>query len=278
MRLVIDTCCLKAEKLNQFLSLSTDHVAVLTDFTVAETFKGDGLLNAGQAWEVLSKFPKQIIILKPLEEIVSASVKRPCLANRFIAKAETRAAVNFSEVLKAARNGNPHILSQLEALTLRAERYMSMLRGEKDSLIRHLKYYDDIFSENERRLLRNGSSLPDKTSVKFIRIVQDSAQKMMCDFDPAFKPRNALHYADNFCFRYALVYNYYVMQFYQKGMRDRNVSEAGNDIVDIVNATLSTYFNGLMTNDALPNQLAGVVRFWLSEFGVRMPKLYSPTV
>jgi hypothetical protein len=278
MRLVIDTCCLKTERLNQFLSLSTDHIAVLTDFTVAEMFKGDALLNAGQAWEFLSKFPKQVIILKPLEQVVYASVKRPCLANRFIAKFESNGAAKFSRVLEEARNGNPYILAQLRARTRLAESYVSMFRGEKESLINHLQYYDEVFSEHERKLLRNDSALPDSTCDKFFRMVDNSAHKMMRTFDPAFKPRSALHHADNFCFRYALVYNYYVMRFYQQGMRDRKVSEAGNDIVDIVNATLSTYFNGLMTNDALPNKLAGAVRLWLSEYGAKLPKFYSPIV
>jgi hypothetical protein len=260
------------------LSFSTDHIAVLSDFTVAETFKSDALLNAGQAWEVLSKFPKQVIILKPLEQIVFASVKRPCLANRFISKFESSGATKFSKVLEGAREGDPYILSQLRVRTRLAERYVNMFRGEKEGLIKHLRYYDEVFSEHERKLLRNGSALSDSTCDKFFCMVDESGRRMMRNFDSAYRPRSALHHADNFCFRYALVYNYYVMRFYLQGMRDRKVSEAGNDIVDIVNATLSTYFNGLMTNDALPDQLAGAVRFWLREYGAKLPKLYSPIV
>lgn len=173
VRVGVDTCCLQHLDLQNFLSRSDDNLAVLTDFTIAEMFKGDPLLNAGSSWTILSNFPQQVITLKPLGGVVAASVKRPCLADRFVNKEETKAASKFSHVLSRARSGNLSDLQLLENRRLQAERYMEILRVDASQLNQMIDFFRTHFSTDESRSIRGADRATHAATQKFINLFLD---------------------------------------------------------------------------------------------------------
>ena len=64
MRKIVDRNFLQSPQLREYLSGSRNNFAVLTDYAAMEAFKGDTLANISQATEILSEYPKQVIVLK----------------------------------------------------------------------------------------------------------------------------------------------------------------------------------------------------------------------
>jgi len=57
------------ESLRRYLSKGNQ--VVLTDFACMESYKGNSLINLERSQEIISKYPKQVIILKSTQEVIS---------------------------------------------------------------------------------------------------------------------------------------------------------------------------------------------------------------
>ena len=75
MRKVVDSNFLQSEKLEVYLSETTDNYAVLTDYVAMEAYKGDTLKSIYPSMEILTKHPQQAMVLK------GTQIAKPTLAS-----------------------------------------------------------------------------------------------------------------------------------------------------------------------------------------------------
>ena len=63
-RKVVDSGVLQSPVLHRYLSASASNYAVLPDFVSIEAYKIGSIDRILERWEVISQFPKQVIVLK----------------------------------------------------------------------------------------------------------------------------------------------------------------------------------------------------------------------
>jgi hypothetical protein len=89
MRKLVDRNFLQSPQFREYLLVSRKNFAVLTDYAAMEAFKGDTLANISSAMEILSEFPKQVIILKNTSIICQLKGRRCGFTRRMIDKKQT---------------------------------------------------------------------------------------------------------------------------------------------------------------------------------------------
>ena len=65
MRKVIDSNYLQSPKLRDYFRKSNTNLAVITYYVAMEAYKGDTLKSIYPSMEIVSEFPRQVLILKP---------------------------------------------------------------------------------------------------------------------------------------------------------------------------------------------------------------------
>jgi hypothetical protein len=76
MKKVVDASALRTRTLREFLAASPTNVAVLPEMVALESFKGDAVVNLPRSLGILGAFPKQVLVLRPNEEIVRLDPRR----------------------------------------------------------------------------------------------------------------------------------------------------------------------------------------------------------
>ena len=115
MKLVVDTNCLQTEELRYFLQKSTGNVAVLTDFAAMEAYKGDTLASIYKSMQVVSAFPRQVLVLKGSAKVFRLNGKVRGLQRRLVDETQTRGFPNYVRTLVLGRDGNYAVQKQLLA-------------------------------------------------------------------------------------------------------------------------------------------------------------------
>src|ERR1700682_6299677 len=105
-RKVIDSGMLQSPLLHRYLSASASNYAVLPDFVSIEAYKIGSIDRILERWEVISQFPKQVIVLKGTSKICGLRGRPSGLQRRLIDDKQTAGFGEFCTGLKLARAGD----------------------------------------------------------------------------------------------------------------------------------------------------------------------------
>lgn len=277
MRIVIDSNRMQSEELRSFLSLSTNNRAVLTDYAAMEAFKGNTLVSIQASWSVLRDFPKQMVILKGTRAAAKVDPQIAGFTNRFIDRTQTREVSNFSKVLERAARGE--VLAQ-QRLILRGQWADDHLNGMlKKSGDMHLSISEFCaqFTDAELQRFRRQVPWKDETEKKFFDLVYHLTWQSFQSHPDKIRFPRGHHLLNHFLYRHTLAYCVYIIQLVMNGTVERKASLVRNDAVDVIFATLATYFNGLMSGDDHAEKIHHVTRFLLKQRGARVPEDYMRT-
>lgn len=273
MRFVIDRCCMDAAKLRDFLLLSPQHVAVLTDYSIMESLKGQTLDNIESAWRVLRDFPDQIVVLKEPHEAALVRPQEAGLAQRMVNKVETQALSKIPKMIARARSGNEDSHDQLRKLGEEVDDHFNQILARSSDLPDSINRLAAIFSARELKQLRKARTLDEEMMLKLLDLaVHQTAD--LCAQHPDNPPMpGPKHLANHFLFRFAVANSAYLIELVRTGAKTRKTNDARNDAVDIINATFATYFHGFMSDDQKANDTYQLTRQLLTAFGGRLVDL-----
>jgi len=270
MRFVIDRCCMDAAELRDFLLLSPQQVAVLTDYSIMESLKGRTLENIESAWRVLCDFPDQIVVLKGTHEAALVRPQEAGLAQRMIDKVETRALSKIPKIIASARSGNEDSHDQLRKLGEEVDDHFDQILARSCDLPGSIKGLAAIFSAGQLKQLRKAGRLDDEMLLRLLDLVVHQTADL-CAQHPDNPPMpGPKHLANHFLFRFAVANSAYLIELVRTGVNIRKPNDARNDAVDIINATFATYFHGLMSDDKMANKTYQITRQLLTAFGARL--------
>src|SRR5258708_3432617 len=102
---VVDTNYLQCEALRSYLAASTDNYAVLTDYAAMEAYKGDALNWIYGRMEILAQYPKQVLILRGLQDICRLNGRAAASQESLIDEAQTNDFSDYCRDLLAAKHG-----------------------------------------------------------------------------------------------------------------------------------------------------------------------------
>lgn len=270
MRFVIDRCCMDAVKLRDFLLLSPQHVAVLTNYSIMESLKGRTLENIESAWRVLRDFPDQIVVLKEAHEAALVRPQEAEFAQQMICQVETRALSKIPKIIASARSGNEDSLDQLRKLGEEVDDHFEQILARSCELPLSIKSLAGIFSASELKQLRKVSELNEDMIMKLLDYLVHQTAGLCAqhpDNPPMLEPK---HLVNQFLFRFAVANSAYLIGLVRTGANSRNPDDAQNDAVDIINVTFATYFHGLMSDDKRANETYQLTRQLLTAYGGRL--------
>src|SRR5215469_13939408 len=112
MKHVVDSNFLQCEALKAYLSKSLRHYVVMTDYAFMEAYKAVRLDVLYRSMEILSQYPKQVIVLKGTATVRLLSGRPSHLQRRLIDVRATRAFSEFCGHVAAARYGNRELEGQ----------------------------------------------------------------------------------------------------------------------------------------------------------------------
>lgn len=273
MRLVVDSNRLQSDELRNFLSRSTNNVAVLTDYAAMEAYKGDTLASIFRSMEVLADFPTQVIVLKGTRAACAQRGRASGLQRRLIDDAQTREFPQFVDHLRLAQQGQSDLERQLlehgHAATAHLERMLADAYTTGDVI----EEFAALYSKDERRAIRQGENLPAEAVNRTVQIVLQIAGKAFREHpDVKFIPKYA-ELGNTFIFRGALATYLLVLDWAARGGgRDASPAKLRNDFVDMNFAAYGSYFDGLLSADAKVRRLHRELRLWLiALFGCQLP-------
>jgi hypothetical protein len=115
MRMIIDSSVLRDPALETFLQSSADNRAVISEVTAFESYKGNPVRNASHNYEICARFPRQILILRCVRDIIEAERDRPLTPVQYVDPEQTAAFGKYCRLLARAAAGDLGLRRQLAA-------------------------------------------------------------------------------------------------------------------------------------------------------------------
>lgn len=268
LRVVVDTNSLASGELKAFLSASKANRAVLPDYVAMERFKPGNLEGLRDGLAVLRPFADQVVILKGTGEVSRLN------PDAMIDTEQTASFGEFCHLLDRALDGDPQLLRQLRERAVWAQAQMSVVLAGASKFSADLAEFEAFFSAADLTHMRRGGALTQAMHDKFDAAVSAVAHSVLRNAPGPLAWPSAGNWPNHFILRNALCHGVYMLSSIQRGIGGRKPDKARNDVVDVLLATYGTYFNGVMSNDALTNQVHHISRFLLETDGVSLPPDY----
>jgi hypothetical protein len=267
VRKVVDTNYLQIPHLREYLARSPCHLVVLTDIVAIEACKTNAAVVLPLSMKALSEFPRQVLILKESAKIIEMSGRPAGLTKRMIDHRQTGTFGAFCADLHAANEGDPVQQARLRERERFAASKISHLVNSSAELIGHFQAAAAAFSEKELAEIRARRPYSQTTQKKLIENVIIFAE-MIRESLNARQPDNKGEAVNSFIFRYALCIVLLITRWVSYGApAERKPAKIVNDIMDMHLAAYSTYFNGLLSNDANLISVYREARYVLSAIG-----------
>lgn len=269
MRKVIDSNRLQSTELRSYLGTSASNYAVLPDYVSMEAYKVGSVERILERWEILSHFPRQVVILKGTAQICGLHGGGKGLQQRLIDHRQTREFPEFCHGLKLARAGDDRYVRALTKLGAAGKEEMEKLLALVPAIIKDRGALVSGYTENERRAIRAGKMPPQSLKEKFVTRVMELASLMFSGHTSVTSaPSDFDDLLNRYIFRFALTVHIWLMEWVVDGcMEGSNLERVRNDFVDLNVATYATYFDGPMTDDSKLRDIYSVSRLLLN--GIR---------
>ncbi|WP_447761262.1 hypothetical protein [Sphingopyxis panaciterrae] len=274
MRIVIDSNRMQSDELRAFLSLSSDNIAVLTDYAAMEAFQGNSLVSIQASWTVLRDFPRQVLVLKGTRAAALVDPRAPGMGKRLVSKSETKAVADFAALLDRAATGNRSVQTQLLQRGRWADDHMQSMLSKAGDMNLSISEFSAFFTEPELKRMRKNEPWKPETGTKFLELVDHLTVNSFEALPDKPKWPNDKNLVDHFLYRHTLTYVVYMTRLIQRGAVTRKAKFARNDAVDVIFATYATFFNGLMTADDEASAIHHIARGMLKQIGARLPEDY----
>jgi hypothetical protein len=270
MRKVVDSNFLQSDGLRRYLAKSNQNYAVLTDYAAMEAYKGDTLRSIYRSMEILSRYPRQVIVLKGTQAVCGLRGRRAGLQRRLIDERQTQGFGEFCRDLRAAQNGDPSFRKQILAHGRAATAHMDEIISDAAGLPEAIDEVAKNYTGAELRILRNGSPLTEEILDKLIHGILLLAADLMKKHPQVTNFPKATELPNTYIFRDALCAYLLTLRWIEVGgARNVKPEKMLNDIVDISFAAYATYFDGLLTADKKLSHLYEEAKYLLDSFFLR---------
>jgi hypothetical protein len=277
MRKVVDSNYMQSPKLWTYLSESPKNVAVIIDYAAMEAFKGNTLVSIFKSMEILSEFPKQVLVLKSTGSISTLKGRRCGMTRRMIDKGQTKGFVEWLRGLDLAKAGDKNLQRQLLEAGKDADAHLQRMLEGAETYAKNLQEMSKSYTDAELKILRKNEPITSDIFDKITAHVLEMSAFLFAA-QPTFRelaPARELPYT--FVFRYALCGYLLALRWLSKGgFKDAKIERIRNDIVDITFAAYGTHFQGVLSDDVTTNEVYASAREIVKLFvGVPPPVLHS---
>lgn len=256
MRKIVDSNCINADIVKDYLVKSRKNFVVITDYNFIEAYKGNDETSIYQAMEVLSQYPKQVILLKNTVNVCGLKPHSSNIQKRMINQEGTKKFEKFCAALKQAKLGNPNSRKDIVKHRDAAQKQIDFLSQEATRVSTTINQISQIFTDRELKIIRRSEGYTEDIIKKSMMLIMLIAKEGYKDHPKVIKIPTREEFLNTYISRFAVCIFLYVVKCIANG-KSGNLSPKVicNDMVDITFATYGTFFDGLITQDKNLNEL-----------------------
>jgi hypothetical protein len=277
MRKVVDSNFLESAALRTYLSASANNYVAMTTYVAMEAYKGDTLPWFYDRMGVLAEYPKQVLVLKGMQEVCGLNGRISPSQESLIDETQTRDFLEFCQHLLAAKSGDLSLQSQLLENGREATAHIEKMLLDMPTLASGIDLTAKTCSAAELEILRRRERpMPQildeliqnrQMLQKLIQNVTLMAAHLFKDHPSVTKWPKLPEARDAFIFRYAICgYVSILMRIGDGGAGKTKPDKLrNNDVIDVNIAAFATYFDGLLTADKRAAEIYAGAEFLLRE-------------
>jgi hypothetical protein len=265
--MVVDSNYLQTDELRRYFAKSSNNFVVITEDLSREAYKGDTLTSIYKSMAILSRFPRQVIVLKQNWRIGQLKGRRAGFTKRMIDEKTTRFFPNYVKNLKAAQDGDLFAQAQILALGKEANRQASEGLVTVGELPESFAKLHKIFSKEELRFIRTQRRFTEEIFLKVAQGIHFFYTDMLTRHSPPdFRPKDD-EISVTHIFRFSLCLFVMIVLWMTEGSPVQVKPEkTRNDLTDVGFATMALYFDGLLSNDKKLLRLYDTAKAILARF------------
>ncbi len=251
--LLADSNALRNPGLKAYLAASRDHHIALSDLTLVEMRKRNALSTSRESLLIASKFPAQVFVLKRTHEILELNIAG---AGGVDALFDYPAGIELARLMRDLTTLPPPagLSAEMAMLEREAAAVTAELGRQMADLEAALVSAAAEFKPDELRQLRIARDVSEGTRRTLFRLLKETTGRFFVDNQQRLG-RRGIKFSEArgmFALRYSLCMTIYYILWVQTGRQTGRAEHLRlNDVVDMQLAALSTYFNGVLSTDAL---------------------------
>ncbi len=265
MRKVVDANSLRDRSLEDYLRTSDENVAVLSDYSCMETYKGDSLKNLRKSLEIVSRYPTQVIVLRGTREIIGSGPLATS-PEMLVDQEQTAEFPLFCFGVSWAARGHRGLLSQIRTKGRLANEHFHQVRADARRFAQAVLQIADSLGPAAVKELRKGETLKPETIDVIIRDILLVAASLFRDHPDAGEMPSAREVPRTFILRYALASYLLTLRWISdSGIQAAPPATLVNDLVDMTQVAYATFFDGILSRDRKLLEIHEQALFFLRE-------------
>jgi len=261
---VIDQNYLREPNESLHIYLNKGNQVVLTDFACMESYKGNSLINLKRSQEIISQYPKQVIILKGTQEVINLTKKSIEVdRKRLIDEDSTKDYSKFCHILNhIEERGYQDQYDNLMQKSYKANEFFKTKEKDARKILEAYKLYENAFNLDELKILRNNRVVTDDLLYKITKHIMILATMLM-------KKNNFMIYdldiaKGNYIFRSAAANFFLGLKWISdSGYENINWEKFQNDVIDMTYVTYGTYFDGVLSRDLKIEEIYKILKQYI---------------
>ena len=270
MKKVIDANYFQDPALENYLRADVSNKVVFTDYAGMEMYKGNAIKNVYNSIQIVSRYPKQVIILKHTSPAVKiggiSNDPQECLEDPI----QTREFSRFCYGVRLAAQGNKDLASQILRYGKFASQHLDGIPTNPEQYAQAINDIRRSFDAEELTALRKREPLPLKTCEKIVHHIFLHTAFLFGDHVGRDIDRveiaNLQSLKNTFIFRFAISSFLMVLRWISDGgLVNVKTKKLRNDIVDMGYVSYATFFDGILTKEKKVQEIYEESCFFLDE-------------
>lgn len=265
---VIDSNMLQSDELRQYLRLSADNLAILTDFAWYEIYKQESLDGVRHGLSALGDHPDQTILLQSSDRIARLDPKVAEDLDRLILDGPHGDLRHFVSLIRSDAALEADARAKLDALWGWARTMKpSLIGGAVDFVESFPEMQAQMFDRGEIRIIRRRDKYTSQMIFTIFGAAVQIWEILAKEYRLPSKGLSEEEISRTYLFRFGLGLIMYLLWWIQGGSQAfLRIDRASNDFIDLSFAVHATYFDGLLTRDNKAswvhrNLIAAIVSF-----------------
>ncbi|MBY5344946.1 hypothetical protein E0H35_32215 [Rhizobium leguminosarum bv. viciae] len=266
--LLIDSNYLRSPDLRGFLKASPGNAIAIDHLVLFEIFKKNPGLTSKESLVVAAEFVEQIYVIKPTHRWLHAVITSDRDLEGLIDPEATKALRDLCKGLFISPLPD-EISAQLVARQAEATDYIDRLSEEMREYDGALREKAENFSSSQLAEIRTGNGVSDETREKISGLLHEITGHFILSYQEPNRtePLATVTARNMFAFRYALCVVLFYLEWVRLGRSTKKLNKRLNDIIDLQIATVSTFFSGVASNDAMTLTIAREATAILANWG-----------
>ena len=260
-RMVIDKNMFESQDLRAWLEASKDNIVIVTDYAQLEMLKGNAVVNILKSTEIASAFPRQVHVLKPIAEVSRLKGKKKGLKKCLTSGGGTRSFRKWCKSRARAAQGDEVAQTRILSNGKRAAAQFDDMLADMTGFAGNIEDATGQFTEAELAVLRKKEPITEGIVAKILEGTLSLALRFFELIPDTDRLPAAHELPHTFVFRLALCAYVHALRWrVAGGAADALPERMRRDVLDVTYAAYALCFDGLLSKDAMANEIHDFAR------------------